>query len=286
MSIALARESRPLNESLFWNPGFIPPAVRRKKSVVTVHDLTHLHFYSKFHRSYYDAVLRPLYRKCDRIVCVSQFTKSEFCEWSGISEERVDVIHNGVSEIFFSASRPRIDHKFVYVLYPGNYRNYKNISRLLDAYAMSRLPSAGIHLALTGNGNLELKSKIEALGLKSTVRFLGFLNQRDLVSAYRSASAVAFISLYEGFGLPLVEAMATETPVLAASSSCLPEIGGAAALYIDPLSIDDISSGLERIIFDQSVRSELVEAGRHRARQFSWDSSATALKDVFRKVCG
>ena len=145
---ALSREAA--NGSVFWSAGFVPPAGARIPTVVTVHDLTHLHFYSRLHAAYYGMVFKPLYRRCSEIVCVSDYTRREFLAWSGMPESRVSVVYNGVTPAFARNTEVH-DPGFRYILYPGNHRSYKNLERLIAAFAASSLPRAGVRLAMTGN---------------------------------------------------------------------------------------------------------------------------------------
>ncbi|MEN3070466.1 glycosyltransferase family 1 protein [Uliginosibacterium sediminicola] len=264
---------------IFWNPGFVPPVYSKRATVVTVHDLTHRHFYTKAHRLYYDIFLKGLYRRADRIVCVSEYSRQEFCEWSGVPEDRVHVVYNGVSSVFVpepmsaQVSEP-------YVFYPGNYRSYKNLERLIRAFALSDLPRAGVALAFTGHGNESLLACAKTCGVEHHLRFLGVLEQSELVATYRKSLGVAFVSLYEGFGLPIVEGMAVGVPVLIGRSSCLPEIAGGAAIMVDPREEDSIADGLNKMIFDEQLRRDLVVRGSERVKYFSWDKSAEAVKNI------
>jgi glycosyltransferase involved in cell wall biosynthesis len=264
---------------VFWSPGFVPPAWGNSPSVVTVHDLTHLHFYSRLHRAYYDLLFRRMYRRCTAIVCVSDYTRNEFLAWSGISRARVHVVHNGVNPAY-ARNAEVLDFGDPYVLYPGNRRNYKNLDRLLTAYARSSLPARGIHLMLTGKPDAVLKARAHELGISWRLRFAGDVDDAAMPKLYRGAHFVAFVSLYEGFGLPIVEAMASRVPVLTSNVSAMPEVAANAALIVDPLSLADISSAMDRLAADHSLRADLVARGVERAGHFDWDRSAGALWDI------
>ena len=259
---------------VYWSPGFIPPLCSRVPAVVTVHDLTHLHYYSWLHKTYYSTILRNLYKRCARIICVSAFTRDEFLQWSRMPPERTVVIHNGVSGKFHAARASTQDKSGAYVLYPGNRRPYKNIRRLIQAYACSSLPRSGISLLLTGAEDSGTRDFARQESVSQYVRFAGTLDDDALVRAYRNALAVAFVSLYEGFGLPLIEAMSSGVPVLCSNRASLPEIACDAALIVDPVSVTDIARGLERVCLDSKVRDGLIAAGFSRAQHFSWDRAA------------
>lgn len=257
----------------FVSYGFVPPLFRIRRSVVIVHDLTHLHYYGWLKRLYYNIIMRSLYKKCENIACVSEFTKQEFLKWSGIDRKKVHVIYNGVSSEF-NPTGDKLDFGYKYLLYPGNHRSYKNLDRLIRAYALSEAPTNNIHLVLTGAENSDLRAVAEAARISHMIHFTGKLPSRDIPSLYRGAHAVTFPSLYEGFGLPIVEAMASGIPVLTSSISCMPEIAADAALLVDPTSDRSMSDAISQICTDDKLRKNLIKNGLARAAVFNWDRSA------------
>jgi len=270
-------------DGVFWSPGFVPPSNCKIPSIVTVHDLAHMKFYSRLHALYYRLVLLPMYRKCTAIICVSDFTRTEFIRWSGLSADKVFTVHNGVSLTYFgSGISPAFN--FPYVLYPGNRRAYKNLTRLLTAYAHSRLPKDGIFLIFTGDATDSLMTLAKELGVADRLRFAGAVDDQSLVGLYRHARGVAYVSMYEGFGLPILEGMAAGTPVLTSNVSSMPEIAGDAALIVNPYDEDEITSGLEFLVTDCSEREELISKGLARARQFDWAVSANKLWEIARMI--
>jgi glycosyltransferase involved in cell wall biosynthesis len=270
-------------DGVFWNPGFLPPLWARIPSVVTVHDLTHRLFYSRLHRAYYDIVLKPLYRRCAAIICVSEFTRDTFLSWSKMPPHKVHVVLNGVGPDY-AANNETLGLPYPYVLYPGNHRPYKNLARLLEAYARSRLPQNDIHLVLTGQVHPGLQSQAEALGIANRVHFCGWLDGPDLAKLYRGAQGIAYISLYEGFGLPIVEAMASNVPVMTSNISSMPEIAGDAALIVNPYSIPEITEGLNTLTLDATARRQLITRGAARVSQFDWKKSAARLWSIIDSV--
>lgn len=251
--------------------------------MVVVHDLIHLRCYGWLKRQYYNIILRRLYRRCSAIVCVSEATKRDLVAWSGIEASCVHVIYNGV-DAMFSPEGGGWDGGDRYVLYVGNHRSYKNLPRLVRAYSRSSLPSRSVHLFLTGNRNPELVRIAEEAGVASSLRFLGTVPEADLPRLYRGASAVAFVSLYEGFGLPIVEAMASGVPVMTSAVSAMPEIAGGAALLVDPVSVNAIRNGLDRIVTDASLRARLIQAGRDRVDFFTQQRSSGAYWQLIEAV--
>jgi glycosyltransferase involved in cell wall biosynthesis len=270
----LAFSIRDSGAKKFWSPGFMPPLFRSGvATAVTVHDLTHLHYYGKKHRFYYDAIILPLLRRLDVIFTVSDYTKGEIEEWSGINPDRILRIYNGVDQSF-NVEGDKANVGRPYILYSGNRRGYKNVRRLMVAFARSGLARNGWMLGLTGSPDPEFVQLSSALGIEEDVHYFGFVKDEDLPSVYRGASCLAFVSLYEGFGLPILEAMACGTPVLTSSTSSMPEVAGNAALIVDPTDESQISAALQSICLDQATRACLVAAGLERAAQFSWDAAA------------
>lgn len=259
--------------ALFWSAGFVPPLFGCKRAIVFVHDLTHLRYYGRLRRIYYEFVLRWLYRRCAAIICVSDYTRGEFLAWSKADPGKVHVIKNGVSSAFLENKlATRLSYK--YVLYPGNHRSYKNLDRLIRAFAKSNLAGQGVHLLLTGKKHPELYDVVSECHLQEFVHFCGRVPAEELPKLYRGAEAVVFVSLYEGFGLPILEAMASDVPVITSSVSAMPEVAGDAALLVDPHSVESIADALVRIASDEKLRRELVAKGRQRVKEFDWNRSA------------
>lgn len=278
----LAWQSRAVAADAIWSPGFVPPMVARQgvPTFITIHDLAHLHCYSWRHRLYYDAVIRPLLRNVAAVLTVSDYTRGEILDWTQMDPAKVICIHNGVSDAF--AARSALDSAGErYLLYVGNRRPYKNVDRLIDAFAASGIAELGYQLWLTGEHDPSLSRRAASAGVDKYLRYLGHLDDEGLASAYRGARALAFVSLHEGFGLPVVEAMASGCPVLTSNTTALREVAGAAALQVDPTSVDAIATGLRRIVLEEPLRETLRAAGLVRAAELSWDKTAAAYWRVF-----
>ncbi|MFM0737929.1 glycosyltransferase family 1 protein [Paraburkholderia xenovorans] len=286
--LALTRALKGVSsrDGVFWNPGFVPPVPTLREhcaSVVTVHDLTHRHFYSRAHRLYYDHVFRWFYRRCAAVVCVSEFTRNEFLAWSGMSPDRVHVIVNGV-DAAYAQNRETLDYPFPYVLYPGNRRSYKNLNRLIEAFSASGLAQSGVRLVLTGSPDEALIDHARRCGSEASLVFAGVLPNDAMPKLYRGALFLAFVSLYEGFGLPILEAMASGVPVLTSNLSSMPEVAGQAAMLVDPLSVPDIAAAMKRLAEDRGWRDELIARGYERVTHFDWDASAATLWSLVDEV--
>ena len=241
--------------------------------VFTIHDLMHLFFYSRFHKEYYRWLIAPLAKRAKKIITVSEYSKSLLVEKLRIPKDLIRVIYNGVGENFFQNER-EYELNRPYFLYVGNRRNYKNIPAMLEAFSLADIPSDFV-FALSGHPGPEIESQIRELGIESRVRFLGMIPEEDLPAVYKGAHATMFVSKMEGFGLPLVESMASGTPVLTSSESSLPEIAGGAALCVSPGDVNAIKQGIELLVHDESAYVSCVEKGLMRARDFSWEKTAT-----------
>ncbi len=262
---------------MFWNPGFIPALPTGIKSVVTVHDLTHLHFYTKSHRLYYNTLFRPLYRCCDLIICVSNFTRNEFLNWSGINENKVVVIPNAIEPNFSNLANPVIGGR-PYLFYAGNRRSYKNVPLIVEAFFRSDLHKVGYDLLLTGSPDITLLEIAKKIGNVNNLKFLGFLTDQQLVAYYKGATAVLFLSSYEGFGLPILEAMACGTPILLSKAGAFLEVAGEdAALFTDINSVESVVEGMKSITNNFILRDSLIQNGYRRLLDFSIDDSAELL---------
>jgi glycosyltransferase involved in cell wall biosynthesis len=276
---ALSRRAGP--REVFWSPGFVPPAWSRIPLVVTLHDLNHLHHYSSAHALYYELVMKPLFRRCKAIICVSNFTRDELLNWSGANPEKVFTVYNGVAFDTF-ADGPKSQLGFPYVLYVGNRRRYKNIELLFRAFAATSLPREGFRLLLTGGPTTPLQTLAAQCNIQNNVHYAGNVSDEELAPLYRGARLVAFVSLYEGFGLPILEAMAASVPVLTSNVAAMPEIAGGAALTVNPASVTEVTDGLERLCNDEDLRADLIRAGRLRAASFDWNTAAEATWNIVR----
>ena len=271
---------------LFFSPGFNAPAFAAIPYVLCLHDLCPLdnpesRSFAKV--AYFQAVTKRACRLANCVLTVSEFSRTRILEWTGLPESRVVNVSNGVGAEF-SPEGPRYSFPIPYLLCVSNRRPNKNEDRILQAFALAK----GLDIPLLFTGfptphSLELAQK---LGVAGRVHFLGRIGDSDLPALYRSAVALVFPSLYEGFGLPVVEAMASGIPVLTSSTTSLPEVSGDAALLVDPLSVEDIAGGIERIVQDSMLRVILRERGLERAKLFSWDASAQRVRAVLSQAAG
>jgi len=248
------------------------PLRSRTPVVITVHDLAVLRYPEMFPawtRLYGRTSLRPTLRAAARVIAVSEFTKREVVELAGVAEQRVRVVPNATDDAVFTAEGPRADGDYVLAL--GTLEPRKNLPRLAEA--TRRL---GVELRLVGASGW---GRVELDG--GGVRWLGRLPDVEVAALYRGALCFAYPSLYEGFGIPVLEAMRCGAPVVTSAGSAMEEVAGPAAELVDPLDSDAIADGIRRAI-DRSA--ELRAAGLERARLFSWEAAARATADVYREV--
>ncbi|MEC3881232.1 glycosyltransferase family 4 protein [Parapedobacter sp. 10938] len=271
--LMLARQIRQHDADVFYSPSFMPPLYSHIPVVFTIHDLMHLFYYTKWHRLYYQQVIARLAAKADQVITVSHFSKGQLVDLLGIDEGLITVVYNGVDDRY-RTNKEAYESDVPYFLYVGNRRANKNIRAMLEAFAHAAIPQ-DFQFFLTGARDRETLAIIERLGIGKRVRFLGHVSEERLPALYRGAQATLFVSLMEGFGLPVIESMAAGTPVLTSTAGPLPEVAGDAALCVDPGDVAAITGGIEVLANDSSRHRLLTEAGLSRAAQFTWDNTAT-----------
>ena len=295
--MALAREA----VQMVHEPHYILPPLIRCRSVVTIHDCIHLMFPQylpgRLAHVYAKGSMWSAARKADRILTVSEASKRDILRFFDVPAEKVSVIYNAIDERFLAAADPermdlvrqryQLDHPFV--LYVGNIKPHKNIERLIDAFGRARTRGCpdDVKLVIIGDEISKypaLRQSVHKHKLDKHVRFLGFQPMETLAAFYRLARAFVFPSLYEGFGLPPLEAMACGTPVVTSNVSSLPEVAGGAALLVDPYDSEAIAAGICQALNDDSLREELIRRGHERARSFSWAQSVRKIHDIYLQV--
>jgi glycosyltransferase involved in cell wall biosynthesis len=277
--IRLTRYLRAHKPQLYLSPGYNVPLGDPCPFVVTVHDLNHLTFgeSSRFlKRLYYANVLKPALHRARAVLTVSNFSRESICRWAGLSDSRVWNVGNGVSKVFVPAMSAPIAAVRRYFLYVGNHKPHKNFIRLLQAFARSGLEDHS--LVSTGTSTTVLREQITSLNLDGRVTFTGQISDEDLALLYQGATALVLVSLYEGFGLPLVEAMSCGTPVITSNVTSMPEVAGDAGLQVNPYDIDAISDALIRLSTDLHLRQALRSRGLERARVYSWEATTASVE--------
>lgn len=218
-------------------------------------------------------------RAATRLVTVSKFARNDIAARTGIPREQIAVSYAGIRPIFDppSVSIAPAD----YLLFVGTVQPRKNVSRLLRAFdLMKERTRSAVQLVVAGRRgwkDADVDATISAMQHANDVRFTGYVTEQELVDLYRGARAVVQVPLYEGFGSPVIEAMAVGTPVITSNVSSLPEVAGEAAFFVDPLNVDEIATAMQRIITDDALCAQLREAGFAQARNYSWDRTAEVI---------
>ena len=292
------RLNRALNEFLAWAilRNWIPDLVhetyysrgsiapRNAKVVITVHDMIHELFSSDF--SSHDPTRNEkaaAIKRADHIICVSENTRRDLVRLLSVDPAKTSVVHHGYELLAVPSGIRRHEHP--YILYVGSRRGYKNFDRLLQAYADTPAIHKNFHLVTFGGG-LSKQEKKQINQLSQGKWQVHHIKGDDdvLADLYQFAEAFIYPSLYEGFGIPPLEAMSCGCPVLCADRSSLPEVVGNAAEIFDPESVESITASMERVLFDSAYRQQLVELGRNRCTGFSWKKCAQQTLDVYRNV--
>jgi glycosyltransferase involved in cell wall biosynthesis len=285
---------------LFHAPHYVLPPLTPCRSVVTIHDCIHLRFPqylpSRLGYAYARSSMWVATHRSSRVLTVSEASKRDILKYFHIPEAKVDVIYNGIDERFWSPpdaadvdrirERYQLDGRFV--LYAGNIKPHKNIERLIEAFhTLKQHGFDDVKLLIIGDEVSKyatLRRAVHRYKLHKHVRFFGFVPDQTLAVLYRLAALFVFPSLYEGFGLPPLEAMASGTPVITSNVSSLPEVVGDAALLIDPYEPDAIAAAIERLLTDARLCEDLRARGLKRARQFSWDQSVQRIRALYYEV--
>lgn len=275
LSLAL----RGLRRGVFWTPQYMLPLYSGIPCAVTIHDLLQVHYGAPHKRLYFERVLKPLYRRAAKVITVSEFSRREISEWTRIPIHKISVVANGVGAQFSPKARSRYCAHvcpFPYLLYIGNRRHHKNLQRMLEGFAEACIPG-DVKIVLSGDASEQLIRLANRLGIGHRIHFAGHIEEALLPAWYASAIAVVNVSLYEGFGLPVLEGMASGVPVVAANCGALPEVAGDAAVFVDPCNVADIARGITCATSNGSVRQTCVGKGLKRASQFRWEDSAKTL---------
>jgi glycosyltransferase involved in cell wall biosynthesis len=291
----LARHAQVLH-----SPHYNAPLLYRGNLVVTIHDLTHVTdptFKRTLAARFY---ARPMFnlvaRRADRIIADSEFTKQQIVEHLAIPPSKVSVVYLGVNDQFCPHDRgqavPRVSSLLglnrPYILFVGNLKPHKNVKTLIQAFSQICAHRDFDHQLLILGDDQKWKaglvSECERLGIDGRVVFAPHVPYEDLPWVYKAAEVLVMPSLIEGFGLPVLEAMACGTPVVCARAASLPEVAGNAAEYFEPSSADDLAAAIERVVRSLELQETLRRKGLERVKLFSWDECARQTLDVYRKV--
>lgn len=281
---------------LFHATDHLLPYFRRIKSVFTLHDLIFL-FHPETHKSlnrWFLTLMMPRFlRAADAVIAVSECTKRDAIRFYRIPEEKITVIYEGVNPRFRPASpetiaavRARYGLPERFILYVGTIEPRKNLTTLLEAFH-HLLATYDLRLVIVGKKGWLYERffrRLRELGLENRVLFTGYVPDEDLPAIYSAADLFVFPSLYEGFGLPVLEAMACGTPVICSNTSSLPEVAGDAALLVDPTDARALTGAMEQVLTNERLWATLRAKGMERARGFTWEKAAYRTWEVYQQV--
>jgi len=276
---------------LFHSPDFVLPPVRKARTVLTIHDLSFLRHPECSSPALLEYLMSAVPRsvaRADLILADSQSTQHDLIELMGMDPARIRVVYPAVDDTFarsnqagVAAVRARHDIGGPYILSLGTLQPRKNYVRLIEAFRILKDTSDIPHRLVIGGGPgwlyEPIYETIETLGLQNEVRMLGYVDEGDLPALYTGADVFCFPTLYEGFGIPVLEAMACGTPVVASNTSSLPEAAGDAALLMSPTDTEAMAEALGRAITDTDLREHLIQSGLVQCQRFSWSDSARDL---------
>ena len=280
------------------------PLARRTRTVVTIHDLGYLHFpeaHTQTQRLYLRLSTAWSARVASDVIAISAATRDDLVRYARVPREKIHVIHHGVATRFrpadalaVAAMQARHGIDAPYFLFIGTVQPRKNLERVIEAFA--KVAQIGDCTAITnlqlviagkkGWQTAPIERRAAQLGVADRVRFVGYLPDDDLPPLLGGALGFVFPSLYEGFGMPVLEAMACGTPVITSTTSSLPEVAGEAALLVDPHDTGAIARAMERLACEPELRATLAERGQEQAARFTWDACAAATLQVLRKKRG
>ena len=262
-----------------------------KRTIVTVYDMVHELFPECFMKSDQTAeAKRKAITQSDHIIAISENTKLDLIRLLGLKPEKISVITLGVHDEFRKVEpEAKVDDyqsKGRYLLYVGKRDGYKNFRRFAESYAVSGVRE-DIRIVVFGGGQLDTYEKewLKERGIDKYVEYAGEKDE-NLSSLYAQAEAMIYPSLYEGFGIPPLEAMKNSCAVLASNTSSIPEVVGDAALLFDPYSVEEITSAIRQVTYSESIRRELVSKGQMRVKEFSWERTAKQTAEIYEQVLG
>jgi len=275
----------------------LPPVRRGTRTLLTVHDLSFVRDPASAApglRDYLEVVVPRSVARADHILADSAATRSDLIELYRTPPEKITVLYCGIHAAFrpvsdaqtLAAVRDRYGlGSAPFILAVSTLQPRKNYTRLIQAFA--RLPDQSTNLVIAGGKGWLFEtifSEVERLRLRERVIFPGFVADADLPALYSAARLLAYPSLYEGFGLPMLEAMACGTPVVASTASCLPEVAGDAARLVSPTDVEALAAALDQVLTDEALRRDLAAKGHARAGQFTWEHAARQLLATYREL--
>lgn len=265
-------------------PLFVP---KSKKLVLTIHDVAFLTYpksFSNFFRIYYKVIVPINIKRADKIITVSNNSKKEIEKYYPKSKGKVEVISLGLDKKFKELNLQKKNQ----IIYVGSMNERKNFISVIKSFEL--LNNNDYNLLMIGNFSNNFRLEVESENIlkkakkKQNIRFIQAISNDELIKHYNESKLFIFPSFYEGFGLPVLEAMACGTPVICSNTTSLPEVGGDAVIYCNPYDVNDMKEKIELILNNESLQKEMIKKGLDRAKLFSWEKSANEHIRVFQKV--
>lgn len=285
---------------VYFSPDGLGTLRSKVPTCITIHDLAYRHypqFMDKMHKWHYAHYLPRFAEKAKRIIAVSEYTRQDIVTQYGIAPDKIDVVYNGAHAEYRPLEydeKERIREKYTegeeFFLFTGALHPRKNVINLLKAFVQfKRRQRSRIKLVIVGRMAWQYEEIVKARELmpyKEDVIWTGYLNVEELAGITASAYALVYPSLFEGFGIPILEAMACHVPVIVSNTSSMPEVGGDAALLVDPAQPEDIAAKMMQIYKDEDLRHKMIAAARLQKEKFSWERSAEQIWDSLMKCIG
>ena len=295
--LSIPHALRKIKADLFYSPDGYLSLRSKVPQVVEFHDLNFEHFpgdMPKIHLWHYKTFFPKFARKASRIVTVSEFSKQDTVECYGVDPNKIDVAYNGVNEIFKplpeveqEAIRAKYSGGHPYFMFVGSLHPRKNLARLFTAFDRFKASHENdVKLVIVGEKRWwtePIQEAYDAMRYQEDVVFAGRLSAEDLHKVTAAALASVYVSYFEGFGIPILEAFRCDTPVITSNVTSMPEVAQDAALLVDPFDEDSIAEGMVKML-DAEVRKDLIEKGRKRVQEFSWDHAATVIWNSLMKA--
>jgi len=268
------------------------------KTINVIHDLNFEHYPAFFPflvRKYLTCFFPHFAKKADKIITVSQFSKEDIANLYHVDKEKIDVVYNAASDDFFEVDeqtkKETIQHLtdgVPYFVFVGSAHKRKNVERIMQAFDQFRKKHTDFKFVFAGSNKYwdkDIRKTYNALKHKSDIVLTGYLSTEEMNRVVSSALALVYPSLFEGFGIPILEGFAARVPVITSHVTSMPEVAGKAALLVNPLSTEEIIDAMEKMATDEPLRTKLIRLGEERNRAFSWDKSAQRFWGVILKFC-
>lgn len=298
LKISVPKILKKLNINFFLSPDGFVPFKLKVPSLTVIHDINFVHNPEDlpfFTRNFYNKYFPIFAKNTTRIATVSEFSKQDIIDKYQINPDKIDVVYNGsniiykpVNEAIKSETKKRYTNNNDYFIFIGSIHPRKNVKRLILAFNQFKKTSNLAHkLVIVGAQffkNSDLLKTLETLDFKDDIIFTGRLEIENLQNVLASAMAMAFVPYFEGFGIPILEAMYCDVPVISSNVTSMPEVAGDAAFYINPLNVNEIADALNKIATDKNFRMSLIEKGKIQRQKFSWIKTAEKLWSSIQKT--